>query len=528
MCAVPPNAAALIFESAQKSAATATAYPRALASPPKPMPSNTHAHAHTHTHTHTQRNRTPPVLSPARPSVLDPDLMDVDPAVMAFSRRASVILHRGEKPQAGVVGAELCAATLAESLSGLLRAQESGAVQRPQQTRSGAVADNGQHDDSNSSSSSRTTSPRDGDATVTSSLAASTAAAGASRSPGGNRHLNEAAMAGVGGQIQAAGGSSSIVSDSHDHTRLDRSASESFLGTTNKPTDVAALNTSKLHQSLSMKHTRPRDSHPPNKTADTHSTVGKATASVLIVDDSTANRKMLERMLKMSNICPAPEQAADGAIALARIQALIANDKAAGWLPLADIMNRRKSLFPGLRRNSLSDHDALCDLSDSAGSGSAAGVGVANPGGSVATAGDTGSGAIGDDAGSNAVVSPPKRRRSLLALARVLAGADVLASPSAAGATTARVPSSCPDVILMDFVMPNMSGPAATEKIRSEGYEGLIVGVTGNALSEDIDFFIKSGADAVLTKPIDIAQLQEMVAAKENYRRERLKRTMGL
>jgi DNA-binding NarL/FixJ family response regulator len=60
----------------------------------------------------------------------------------------------------------------------------------------------------------------------------------------------------------------------------------------------------------------------------------------------------------------------------------------------------------------------------------------------------------------------------------------------------------------MDFVMPVMTGPEATSKIRELGFYGLIVGVTGNALPEDVKTFERSGADAVLLKPLDVPMLK--------------------
>ena len=68
------------------------------------------------------------------------------------------------------------------------------------------------------------------------------------------------------------------------------------------------------------------------------------------------------------------------------------------------------------------------------------------------------------------------------------------------------------DVILMDFVMPNMDGPTATETIRGLGYSGPIFGVTGNALESDVNYFMACGADAVLSKPFDFQLFKDLMA----------------
>ncbi|KAJ1458261.1 hypothetical protein M885DRAFT_96678 [Pelagophyceae sp. CCMP2097] len=66
------------------------------------------------------------------------------------------------------------------------------------------------------------------------------------------------------------------------------------------------------------------------------------------------------------------------------------------------------------------------------------------------------------------------------------------------------------DLICMDAVMPVMGGLDATKIIRADGYTGLLVGCTGNALEEDIRDFIAAGADHVLTKPISIQKLRSL------------------
>ena len=83
------------------------------------------------------------------------------------------------------------------------------------------------------------------------------------------------------------------------------------------------------------------------------------------------------------------------------------------------------------------------------------------------------------------------------------------------------------DLVLMDFIMPSkylvvaacfpfhhhhrkcslvMHGPDATAELRKAGYQGIVVGVTGNVLQDDIDYFFKCGADAVLSKPLNISK----------------------
>ena len=66
------------------------------------------------------------------------------------------------------------------------------------------------------------------------------------------------------------------------------------------------------------------------------------------------------------------------------------------------------------------------------------------------------------------------------------------------------LPSSYYDAILMDFMMPIMDGPTATKVLRDMGYKGVIIGVTGNALPSDVEYFTGKGANKVLIKPVDV------------------------
>jgi len=71
------------------------------------------------------------------------------------------------------------------------------------------------------------------------------------------------------------------------------------------------------------------------------------------------------------------------------------------------------------------------------------------------------------------------------------------------------------DMILMDVMMPVMDGYAATEAIR-EGPNPLgrtipIIAMTANAFVEDMQKSRDAGMDAHLSKPMDIAKLEQTV-----------------
>ena len=61
--------------------------------------------------------------------------------------------------------------------------------------------------------------------------------------------------------------------------------------------------------------------------------------------------------------------------------------------------------------------------------------------------------------------------------------------------------------------MPVMNGPTAAHTLRSLGCKALIVGVSGNVLPADVQYYRSMGADAVLAKPLKFAELKEIWAA---------------
>lgn len=71
------------------------------------------------------------------------------------------------------------------------------------------------------------------------------------------------------------------------------------------------------------------------------------------------------------------------------------------------------------------------------------------------------------------------------------------------------------DCILMDYEMPILKGPDAVLEIRQlERCKSVcIIGVSGNVLPEDVQYFLSCGADCVLAKPVKFQELEEIWTA---------------
>lgn len=100
------------------------------------------------------------------------------------------------------------------------------------------------------------------------------------------------------------------------------------------------------------------------------------------------------------------------------------------------------------------------------------------------------------------------------------AGANASAAAAGAGAGAAAGPAAASPtakgseyaLVLIDGNMPVLNGMDATRAIRSLGWRVPIVAVTGNALEEDAREFKDAGANDLVSKPVQRAALEAMLA----------------
>ncbi|KAK2464012.1 hypothetical protein APHAL10511_003956 [Amanita phalloides] len=80
-------------------------------------------------------------------------------------------------------------------------------------------------------------------------------------------------------------------------------------------------------------------------------------------------------------------------------------------------------------------------------------------------------------------------------------------------------------VVFLDNQMPVLSGVSMVKKLRDMGRKDFVVGVTGNALLSDQEEYLGAGADRVLTKPVTLSSIKDMLGLANERRTRQLAAT---
>ncbi len=103
--------------------------------------------------------------------------------------------------------------------------------------------------------------------------------------------------------------------------------------------------------------------------------------------------------------------------------------------------------------------------------------------------------------------------REVAKLALETLGGYTVESCESGDAAVAKMPVFHPDIILLDVMMPGMSGPRTLKEIRSlpEGVATPVVFMTAKVQAEEIEALKESGAVDVIEKPFDPMEVSDRV-----------------
>jgi len=99
-----------------------------------------------------------------------------------------------------------------------------------------------------------------------------------------------------------------------------------------------------------------------------------------------------------------------------------------------------------------------------------------------------------------------------IALALQLEGAQVVAASNGVEAL-ARAVSEEPDLVVLDLMLPAVSGLSVAERLRNVAPDLPIVMVTANKGLRHKEFAMRMGISAYFTKPVPLAHLIDTVAS---------------